>query len=114
MSLSPTVELRARIGSDDRTWLVDRERPRLALGRAPGCDVRLEDERVSRFHARIESKGGVILLGDGSTNGTWVVRRGGRPTWLHAATLPLDGAGALHLGSPDAPPIEFAVEERVK
>lgn len=45
----------------------------LSLGRAQGNDLVLRDERVSRTHARIEPRGGRMLICDaGSTNGTLV------------------------------------------
>lgn len=43
------------------------------LGRNPGCDVHLDDDSVSRMHARLRMCDGVWMLSDlGSTNGTWV------------------------------------------
>ena len=41
------------------------------LGRAPGCDVLLDDPTVSSRHARLSPQGGRLLLDDlGSRNGT--------------------------------------------
>src|SRR5438477_9067569 len=44
------------------------------VGRAPGCDVRLENQSVSRRHARIfrDGESGYVLLDLGSRNGTTV------------------------------------------
>lgn len=43
------------------------------IGRAPECELVLKDSRVSRRHARLQARGGVIVLTDlGSTNGTRV------------------------------------------
>lgn len=45
----------------------------IAIGRAPDNDVRIDDPRVSRHHARIVAReGGLVLVDLGSTNGTWV------------------------------------------
>jgi len=45
----------------------------LQIGRDPGCELRLHDERASRFHARIEPDGDALRLTDlGSSNGCWV------------------------------------------
>ncbi|MGF1510505.1 MAG: diguanylate cyclase [Myxococcota bacterium] len=42
------------------------------LGRAPECDVFLDDEGVSRHHAKIIRQDNTLILMDlGSTNGTW-------------------------------------------
>ena len=43
------------------------------IGRSSGCEVVLADAHVSRQHARLEVRGGVVVLTDlGSTNGTRV------------------------------------------
>jgi len=63
------VELRGgRIASERRLG-----RREVVLGRAPSCDVVLDDPRVSREHARIDASEGEHLLVDlGSRNGTRV------------------------------------------
>ncbi|MEO8274110.1 MAG: DUF3662 and FHA domain-containing protein [Chloroflexota bacterium] len=43
------------------------------IGRAPECELVLKDSRVSRRHARLQARDGVLVLADlGSTNGTRV------------------------------------------
>jgi hypothetical protein len=45
----------------------------IRIGRAPECELVLKDSRVSRRHARLHAREGVLLLTDlGSTNGTRV------------------------------------------
>jgi len=45
----------------------------MAVGRAPECDIRLDDTYVSQEHARIFGKGDKWYVEDlGSTNGTFV------------------------------------------
>lgn len=45
----------------------------LQIGRAPECGLVLKDTQVSRRHARLQARGGVLVLTDlGSTNGTRV------------------------------------------
>jgi hypothetical protein len=45
----------------------------MGIGRAPECEVVLKDSRVSRRHARLAARDGVLVLTDlGSTNGTRV------------------------------------------
>ena len=46
----------------------------MLIGRAPSCDILLDDDGVSRKHARIlcQPDGAVLLMDLGSTNGTWV------------------------------------------
>jgi FHA domain-containing protein len=46
---------------------------RILVGRAPSADLRLDDPRVSRLHARIEMRDGGVYVEDlGSRNGTTV------------------------------------------
>jgi hypothetical protein len=45
----------------------------MRIGRAPECELVLKDNRVSRRHARLAPRDGVLILTDlGSTNGTRV------------------------------------------
>ena len=45
----------------------------MAVGRAPECEIRLDDTYVSQQHARIFGKSGAWYVEDlGSTNGTFV------------------------------------------
>ncbi|HET9852593.1 MAG TPA: FhaA domain-containing protein [Candidatus Limnocylindrales bacterium] len=45
----------------------------IRIGRAPECELVLKDNRVSRRHARLAPRNGVLILTDlGSTNGTRV------------------------------------------
>jgi hypothetical protein len=45
----------------------------IRIGRAPECELVLKDARVSRRHARLHARDGVLVLTDlGSTNGTRV------------------------------------------
>lgn len=82
-AVSPPGEasVRARPGAA-RAWLVTASRTFAlpdgahVIGRDPQCDVWLDDEGVSRRHARIRLSGGEATLEDlQSTNGTFVGRR---------------------------------------
>ena len=43
------------------------------IGRAAGCHLRIEEEGVSRSHARVRREGGTVMVEDlGSRNGTFV------------------------------------------
>jgi hypothetical protein len=45
----------------------------ISIGRAPECELVLKDSRVSRHHARLTARDGLLVLTDlGSTNGTRV------------------------------------------
>lgn len=46
--------------------------PEMVIGRSPECEVQIEDDGVSRRHARVYNQNGIYMLGDaGSTNGTF-------------------------------------------
>lgn len=53
--------------------MVLREGHEMVLGRAPGCDLVLDDDRISRRHARLTAREGGWTVADlGSKNGTAV------------------------------------------
>lgn len=70
------------------------------IGRAPDCDVVVDDDGVSRRHARIEiGAHGVVVADIGSTNGTWVNgRRLRQPHMLMAGDELRMGAAVLRVG----------------
>jgi hypothetical protein len=73
----------------------------VTIGREDDNSVRLNDERVSRFHAKIQEDGGRIILTDlDSTNGT---RVNGHPVQMHVLQIGdqvLIGRCLLVYGSP--------------
>lgn len=76
----------------------------LVLGRAPGCEVLLDDDSVSRRHAEVERSGAMVVLRDlGSANGTSV---NGEPiteeTVLHPGDLVQLGVVELAFEAPES------------
>jgi DNA-binding NtrC family response regulator len=68
----------------------------IVLGAADDADLLLDDERVSRHHARIFREGDDYLIEDlGSTNGTWVNRVRVRTAWLRSGCTVRLGATQL-------------------
>src|SRR5579859_3249222 len=66
-----TVLVRSAAG--DETRLTFDGTQRVAIGRGPGCDVRLPHPTVSHRHASLRAQGSEFLVVDeGSTNGTFV------------------------------------------
>ncbi len=61
------------LGGPARGASFDIRAKRVLIGRAPECDVRLDDPDVSRNHAALVAEGGGYVIEDlGSTNGTFV------------------------------------------
>ena len=50
----------------------------ITIGRSKQCDIVIENESVSRFHARIEQTqdGLPVVIDEDSHNGTWLCRNG--------------------------------------
>jgi pSer/pThr/pTyr-binding forkhead associated (FHA) protein len=66
-----TVIVRSATG--DETRLTFDGTQRVAIGRGPGCDVRLPHPTVSHRHAYLRAQGAeFVLIDEGSTNGTVV------------------------------------------
>ena len=69
----------------DRGKVFEDLSPPFTVGREEVNDIQLNDERVSRFHAKIQSDGEKIILTDlDSTNGT---RVNGHPIQLHILNI---------------------------
>lgn len=68
------------------------------LGRDARCDLVVDSEMASRFHATIASRRGKFLLRDQSTNGTWVGMQESPIVRLQREELPLIGTGVISLG----------------
>ncbi|NNM52475.1 MAG: adenylate/guanylate cyclase domain-containing protein [Pseudomonadales bacterium] len=84
------------------------------LGRADNCDWVVHGQRISRHHARIESRLGQFLLVDYSSNGTLIQTDTGTETLLHGASWLMQGQGRLFLGGqkiPDSRSLHFYVRQ---
>jgi adenylate cyclase len=88
------------------------------VGRTSDSQFVVNDQRVSRLHARIEVRAGTFVLTDLSSYGTWVrlwTGSGGQPTELalRRNECVLHGAGEIALGAPFAdftvPTVSFRV-----
>lgn len=61
------------LADDQTTHEIQFKYPSMIVGRDPEADIHLDDPKVSRNHARIETDGGVFRVTDlGSTNGTFI------------------------------------------
>ena len=86
----------------------------LEMGRSPQAGFCINDSRVSRAHARIESHSGHFYLSDQSFNGTHVqFDHDEQILTLRRGTCTLHGTGTIYLGTspsdPSAPRVRFEV-----
>ena len=79
-------------------YTVTPEKPRLVVGRDAGCDIVLDDHRVSRHHAVVELKHANFYLQDQSTNGTHVITQDNEVLHLQRESAPLLNTGGISPG----------------
>lgn len=85
--------LRLRYGGS--TFVFDRRRPIIDMGRDGACDLVIRDPRASRRHAMIKRRGNVIVLVDQSTNGTYVTIDGASEQYVKRSEFVLQGGGVI-------------------
>jgi class 3 adenylate cyclase len=105
------------LSTDRVTLSLNRQRPRVQLGRDAGNDLVLIDPFVSRRHAIIELEAVRFRLVDASANGTFVAFDGfGEEIHLLRGETLLHGSGRISLGrsfgDPLATPISFRRDKR--
>jgi DNA-binding XRE family transcriptional regulator len=96
--VGPAPRLAVRVGQHSQT--LDPAAGVAVIGRDAGASVRLADERISRWHVRLEPRQDGWQAIDTSTNGLFVdgVRR---------SSVLITGATLLHLGAPDGIPVHL-------
>jgi class 3 adenylate cyclase len=92
------IESRMELKFQGLTVEIDQNRPSVTLGRQNHNDVVVNDERVSRTHARIEYRRGKFILIDQSTNGTFALIQGKKSIILRRDEATLLGSGIIGLG----------------
>lgn len=78
--------------------IVNREHRSAVLGRGESCDLVVHNELASRLHCRIELRFGKFVITDQSTNGTFILARGGGLIHITREETMLHGHGAISLG----------------
>ncbi|MFC1816668.1 adenylate/guanylate cyclase domain-containing protein [Thermodesulfobacteriota bacterium] len=93
---------------------LDQNRPSATLGRQVHNDIVVNDNRVSRTHARIEYRRGKYVVIDQSSNGTYLVIQGKKSIQIKRDEAMLVGKGIIGLGrdlTPESPmAIHFAIK----
>ena len=93
-----------------REVLCGRARPLFRIGRSPDNDLVIDDDFASRRHSEIAYRNGRFHVTDHSSNGTLLVRPGGRGLHIQGETLLLEGQGTLRFGHVRGGSIDFVVE----
>ncbi|HVM07691.1 MAG TPA: FHA domain-containing protein [Acidimicrobiales bacterium] len=71
----------------------------MTVGRAAGCQVKVDDTYASQLHARVFRKDGQVFVEDlGSTNGTYVNRKGTQNKEKVSGPMPLRLGDRLMVG----------------
>ena len=86
------------VSCGDQQHLLRGGRGSLSIGRDQRNDLVLASPCASRFHARIEWRKRAFYIIDRSTNGTMIVREGGRATVLRQQGLRIHGSGTFGVG----------------
>ena len=93
---------RIKLTFGGRELIFDGTAGALRLGREAACEIVIVDPKVSRQHARIEKRRDKFVLGDHSSNGTYVVMAGDAEICLRREELILRGVGRIGVGHPTA------------
>ncbi|WP_438026128.1 FHA domain-containing protein [Sorangium sp. So ce233] len=96
MALTILVLAPAEAGKEDGGELsLTLDAPRIIIGRADGCEVRLPDTSVSHRHASIRQRGATyLLLDEGSDNGTYL----GKTRIAPRTAMPLRSGDRIRVG----------------
>jgi len=108
------IRSRLELSFAGSTIEVDIDRPSATLGRQHHNDIIVNDNRVSRSHARIEYRRGKFVLIDQSSNGTFISIQGRKSIQIKRDEAPLLGSGFIGLGREVTPDSAMAVHFSIK
>jgi adenylate cyclase len=94
----PAAQARLRLRFRDQEIELGQTRPAITMGRGQQNDLVVQDEFISRLHARIEYRRDKFILLDQSTNGTFVRTADGKVVGLRREEVQLQGTGVISLG----------------
>lgn len=97
-SKSPGVRLWLELRYQDNVVELNKNHPRVTLGRLAKNDIVVRDPRASRTHAHFDYRDGQVILADQSKNGTYVNLESQTEMKLKKGELPIFGSGFIGLG----------------
>ena len=92
-----SVRTRLVLRYGEQVQIIDQNCEPFVMGRYRRADLTVDEQLVSREHARIEWRRGKFILVDSSTNGTYALIRD-QVVWLRREEIPLSGEGTIGLG----------------
>jgi len=110
----PTTTCRLELTYQGQTIALDENRPRATMGRQKKNDLVVDNDRVSRSHARIEYNQGKFTLIDQSSNGTIMKIKGQKSVLLKREGAQLKGSGLIGLGRKVKPESKVALHFVIK
>ncbi|MBS0399698.1 MAG: adenylate/guanylate cyclase domain-containing protein [Proteobacteria bacterium] len=94
---------RLRLRYQGQEVIVDERRNNISMGRAEENDLVVKGNLISRLHARIEVSRNKFMLIDQSTNGTFVLAKGGEEAFVRRDSMQIRSEGLIGLGkAPDS------------
>ena len=81
-----------------RTLILNENHPSVTAGRHSTNDIIVNDDLISRLHARIELRRGQFILADQSVNGTYLLAKGSKQNYLRQTEYALNDSGFISLG----------------
>lgn len=108
------LKARLELKYAEEAIVMDENRPSVTLGRQVHNDVVVNDNRVSRSHARIEYRRGKFVIVDQSSNGTYVLIQGKKGVNLKRDEAQLIGRGIIGLGRDVTPESPLAIHYEIK
>ena len=111
---APALKFSMELKFGPQTAEVDENHTMVNLGRQIHNDLVVNDNRVSRSHARIEYRRGKFYLVDQSTNGTYALIQGKKKIHLKRDEAQLLGNGVIGLGREVTPESPAAIQYTIK
>ncbi len=78
--------------------IINSTNPIVTIGRVVENSLAIDNDCVSRFHARIELMQGKFVLTDQSTNGTYLLKDGQGTVFIRRETITIDSQGIIGAG----------------
>jgi adenylate cyclase len=114
MDSAPALKCTMELTLGPQRVAVNENRPSATLGRQIHNDLVVNENRISRSHARVEYRRGKFFLIDQSTNGTFALVQGKKKIHIKRDEKQLMGNGIIGLGREVTPDSPKAIQYTIK